>query len=77
MNLIQLLSNKEVEFLITLELIKNFEIVTFLTYKLGAYDEFTDTVIFSKLIKVYRHSNLTIIIINCIIFYRKFFWAIL
>ena len=39
----------------TLELIKNFEIVTFLTYKLGAYDEFTDTFIFSKLIKVYRH----------------------
>lgn len=55
MNSIQLLSNKEVEFLITLELIKNFEIITFLTYKLGAYDEFTDTIIFSKLIKVYRH----------------------
>jgi hypothetical protein len=52
MNSIQLLSNKEVEFFISFELIKNFEIITFLTYKFGAYDELTDTIVISKLIKV-------------------------
>jgi hypothetical protein len=48
MNSIQLLSNKEAEFFISFELIKNFEIITFLTYKFGAYDELTDTIVISK-----------------------------
>ncbi len=52
MNSIQLVSNKEVEFFISFELIKKFEIITFLTYKFGAYDELTDTICISKLIKV-------------------------
>jgi hypothetical protein len=49
---IQLVGNKDIEFFIGFELLKNLDFLTFITYKLGAYDESTDTVIISKLLKV-------------------------
>ena len=50
MNSIQLLANKDIEFFIGIELLKNLDIFTFFMYTFGAYDESTDTILISKLI---------------------------
>ena len=49
---IQLLANKNVEFFIGTELIRNLDIFTILIYEYGAYDESVDTIIISKLLKL-------------------------
>ena len=52
MKTIPFIANKDEEFFIRIELLKNLDIFTFFMYTFGAYDESTDTILISKLIKV-------------------------
>jgi hypothetical protein len=52
MNTIQLVSNSDVEVTIGLELLKYFETLTFIAYKLGIYDESSDKILKLELLKV-------------------------
>jgi hypothetical protein len=49
---IQLVSNSDVEVTFGLELLKYFEILTFIAYKLGIYDESIDKILKLELLKV-------------------------
>jgi hypothetical protein len=53
MNTIQFVSNSDVEVTIGLELLKYFELLTFIAHKLGIYDESNDKILKLELLKVY------------------------
>jgi hypothetical protein len=53
MNTIQLVFNSNVKVTIGLDLLKYFEILTFIAHKLGIYDDSNDKILTLELIKVY------------------------
>ena len=52
MNSIQLVFNEEIEVHIGWEMLRHLELQTFLTYRMGAFHEKTDTISLLKLYKV-------------------------